>query len=61
MAMTNAEKVKKSRLKNDCLVIRPPLAKGKEIREAAARLGVPVTVYITEAIEMRMAAEKEQQ
>lgn len=61
MAMTPSERVMKSRLKNDHLEIRPSLAKGKEIREAAKRQGVPLTVYITEAIEMRMAMEKEQE
>lgn len=58
MATTNAERVAKSRLKNDCLVIRPELAKGKEIREAAAKAGEPMTVYILKAIEMRMQSEK---
>ena len=58
MATTNAERVKKSRLKNDCIVIRPELAKGKEIREAAAKAGEPMTVYILKAIEMRMQSKK---
>ena len=58
MATTNAKRVAKSRLKNDCLVIRPELAKGKEIREAAAKAGEPMTVYILKAIEMRMQSEK---
>ena len=59
MATTNAERVKKSREKNDCIVIRPELAKGAEIRKAAAKAGEHMTVYILKAIEARMASEKE--
>lgn len=60
MAMTNAQMVAKSRLKNDHFEIRPSLAKGKEIREAAAAAGEPLAVYITKAVEMRMEQEKKQ-
>lgn len=58
MAMTNAERVKKSREKNDCIVIRPELTKGAEIRAAAAKANEPMTVYILKAIQMRMESEK---
>lgn len=60
MAMTNAQRVKKSREKNDCIVIRPELAKGAEIRKAAAKAREPMTVYILKAIEARMKSEKEE-
>lgn len=58
MVMSPAERVKKSRLKNDCITIRPPLEKGKEIRAAAEKAGKPLTVYILEAIQNRLDAEK---
>ena len=57
--MTNAERVAKSRLKNDYIAIRPPIEKGKEIRAAAANAGQPLTVYIMQAIETRLQSEKE--
>lgn len=58
MATTNAERVKKSRdLNNDCIVIRPKKGIGKQIREAAAASGEPLTVYILKAIQQRMESE----
>lgn len=55
MATTNAERVKKSRdLNNDCIVIRPKKEIGKQIRNAAAVAGEPITVYILKAVQRRM-------
>lgn len=59
MVMTASERVKKSRLKNDCITIRPTLEKGKETRAAAEKAGQPLTVYIMQAIETRLQSEKE--
>jgi hypothetical protein len=59
MVMTASERVKKSRLKNDCITIRPALEKGKEIRAAAEKADQPLTVYIMQAIESRLQSEKE--
>lgn len=57
MAMTNSERVKKSREKNDCIAIRPPKELGAQIRAAAKKADVPLTIYITEAILARMESE----
>ena len=59
MATTNAQRVKKSRdLNNDCIVIRPKKDVGTQIREAAAKAGESMTVYILKAIQQRMENEK---
>ena len=61
MAMTASQRVMKCRKNRDHLEIRPSLELGAAIRAAAKAAGEPLAVYITKAVEMRMAAEKEQQ
>lgn len=57
MAMTAAERVKKSRKKNDCISIRPEKELGTKIRDAAKKADQPLTQYITQAILERMERE----
>lgn len=57
MAMTPSERVKKSQEKCDAIMLRPPLAVGKKIRQAAADAGQSVSGYILEAVQNRMVAE----
>ena len=58
MVMTPAERVKKSRLKNDRITLYPPKEKGSEIRAAAKLAGESLTQYIMQAVEMRLQSEK---
>lgn len=58
MATLASQRVAKSRENNDYIAIRPPLALGREIRDAAAAAGVPIAVYVTEAVQDRMRRDK---
>ena len=56
--LTNSERVKRSRDKNnDCITIRPKKDLGERIREASKNAGQPLTEYITQAILERMERE----
>jgi uncharacterized protein (DUF1778 family) len=58
MVMTPSERVKKSQAKCDAIMLRPPLERGKEIRQAAADAGESVSGYILKAVAERMEKEK---
>lgn len=61
MAMTAAERVKKSREKNDRITLYPPKEKGKQIRDAASAAGENLTQYIMTAIESRLEKDRRQE
>lgn len=48
------EAVKRHQQKTDSIMLRPYLAEGQAIREAATRAGQPVSVYILDAVRERM-------
>ena len=48
------EAVKRCQQKTDSIMLRPYLAEGQAIRQAAIRAGQPVSVYILDAVRERM-------
>lgn len=60
MGSTEAQKraVKRAQAKCDAIMIRPPKAKGAEIRAAAAAAGLSVQRYILAAVEAYMGQDR---
>jgi uncharacterized protein (DUF1778 family) len=57
MPKTQTERTRDYQRKCDAIMLRPPLAEGRRIRDAAAAAGETVTQYILQAVRAQMEKE----
>lgn len=57
MPKTQTERTRDYQKKCDAIMLRPSLAEGRRIRDAAAAAGETVTQYILQAVRARMEKE----